>query len=1101
MLFLGSEKYPGENEYKAFLAQHGGRSNASTSMHLTTFKFDVLAQHAEQALDIFSNFFVAPLFTQSGTSREIHAVDSENSKNLTADVRRRLQILKSLANPAHYYSKFTTGNAQTLRTESPQELEQLRQALLAFHAQHYSPDQLTVVVAGPQSLDTLQEWVVTRFAPMQARPFPPANDKNNTDKQTAAAAAAAAAEELVQQGAAEAPAFSYDQCLADPTCTDFDSPFVPDIPLQWPFLVTTKPVRSVRKLVLMFPLPSVHMVPDQSPVSVLSHLLGHEGPNSSFAVLQNAGLINSLSAGPRATGPDFTLFQVEIGLTEMGEARWKHVVDVVLQHCQLIAHDATTAAKDRAGEEDLIRIWGESATLRAMFFHETSPGSVYDLAPRLSQSIVRHGTEKSICAGSMLQEGPETFPLEQVADFASRLVLSNCVIERCSQQAWDVMEASKEAERKTESWYSVDYYLSRFSDADIAAWNDETGKTSFFNARDELELPRPNRYIPRTLELCPDLPEEAKAGPRIEKPIDPPNLLVDIPTTGRLWHRLDDRYALPKSVLTILIRNAAVFNVKDQNGVWQQNTAATVHSSLLAGIFAEAMAQETYDASLAGLHWGLSLNASGIFISCTGFSDRLPDLALFVLQEFLSGEFCSESYFHSTKDRIVRGLKTFFESRRADAHANYYRDFLLASKDSSVEESLAATMQTTPESTKEHHKKILANTEVSVECLFTGNVSEKEARDFFFKATDGLSVASGVGKLDTDQPMWIPETLERRLLPQTDVELHFASKNSQEENGAVLVTYQSPIPGYRGDMLSSSGSLKSSSAIRLLCHMLRELLFDELRTKQTLGYIVSSYYDVGFSSPPDSLDRGDPFTVPVDYIVVAVLSRKVTPPEVAKRIDEFLVSFRKSLVEMPESEIRHHAHALSTKLLKPIQKLSTEASGHFAKIRRFTPELMGQTNGQRRYNGRNDIPWDNAPQVAQAVESMNREDLLQVWDGMMLAESRARIVSCVYGTTFPLEHKRVDTSLENKGQPVVIHNKINQIVELRSKLPVFDANATPATPRPPRFGGLVTTPFLRFSNCMRNHRSVFLAGLAATAFAAAGWTWLSSTRSKKLATR
>lgn len=79
-MFLGSAKYPGENEYKAFLAQHGGHSNASTSMNLTTFKFEVLALHAEQALDIFSNFFVTPLFTASGTSREVQAVDSENSK-------------------------------------------------------------------------------------------------------------------------------------------------------------------------------------------------------------------------------------------------------------------------------------------------------------------------------------------------------------------------------------------------------------------------------------------------------------------------------------------------------------------------------------------------------------------------------------------------------------------------------------------------------------------------------------------------------------------------------------------------------------------------------------------------------------------------------------------------------------------------------------------------------------------------------------------------------------------------------------------------------------------------------------------------------------
>jgi len=60
MCFLGSKAYPEENEYKQYLAQHGGKSNASTSMSHTTYQFDVLSEHGEKALDIFSNFFISP---------------------------------------------------------------------------------------------------------------------------------------------------------------------------------------------------------------------------------------------------------------------------------------------------------------------------------------------------------------------------------------------------------------------------------------------------------------------------------------------------------------------------------------------------------------------------------------------------------------------------------------------------------------------------------------------------------------------------------------------------------------------------------------------------------------------------------------------------------------------------------------------------------------------------------------------------------------------------------------------------------------------------------------------------------------------------------
>ena len=115
MLFLGSAKYPEESAYKKFLALHGGRSNASTSMDRTVYQFEVLDAHmAEercnyllqhpstltalllpcvQVLDMFAQFFVAPLFTESATERELKAVDAEDSKNRTNDGRRILQVV------------------------------------------------------------------------------------------------------------------------------------------------------------------------------------------------------------------------------------------------------------------------------------------------------------------------------------------------------------------------------------------------------------------------------------------------------------------------------------------------------------------------------------------------------------------------------------------------------------------------------------------------------------------------------------------------------------------------------------------------------------------------------------------------------------------------------------------------------------------------------------------------------------------------------------------------------------------------------------------------------------------------------------------------
>lgn len=996
MCFLGSKKFPGENDYKKYLSQHGGRSNASTSMHMTTYKFEILAPRAEKALDMFSQFFVEPLFTSSGTDRELNAVDSENSKNLTADGRRRLQILKTLVAKDHYYSKFSTGNAKTLPTSS--RLEYVREALLAFHRLHYRPDNLTVVVGGPQSLDVLQEWIM----PLSKMPLPtfPTAQAGMTEE-----------EHLVNEGSKDAPPIR-----AGERVPEYDPPLIESSNLPWPFVYTVRPLKAMRKMVLMWPLPAVSHIPDQSPTSVLSHLLGHEGVGSPFALLQNKSWISGLSAGCRVAAPDFSLFQIDLSLTEDGENHWEEVVDVILQHCRLVQDIADTDPKQ------LRDVFEETVTLSKIFFDQQSPSGLYSTVPGLSQSIVRYGTKNCLSAGRMLNESRNSFPLEDVKRFISLLSPSNMIVERCSKAAWEEMETKDDIDRKTEPWYGIDFMVSKIDPATVKGWN---GDPKSFVDASALVLPRPNRFIPRDLDLCDDLPEEARRGPRIDKPIDPPNLLVDDTVRGRLWHRLDDRYALPKAVVTVLVRNAAVNNTKKGNH-WHPDTSATVHSSILASVFHDALAQETYDSYLAGLSWSLSLSQSGIKISCSGFSDRLPDLAMRIVEEFYSsGNFLQPNHVESAKDRMLRNLRTYFESRRADSHAMYYRDFLMASSGEGIEASIKAAESVTMDSIRAHHKKLLENQETETECFLTGNLSETNAKDFFGEASSMILSSRKEGK----NKMWIPGTLERRIPPGSDYELHFSSENPQEENGAVLVTYQSPIPGYRGEGLSSEESLVSTASIRLLSSIIREPCFNELRTKQTLGYIVSSYYDVGFSSPPANLSDADFSSIPVNLLVVSVLSKKLPPPEVALRIDDFLKSFRETISQMPSSEIEEYATALSTKLLKPNQKLDNEANVHFGKILRYAPEI-----------GSGDLPWKSIHNLAAAIRLLRQEDLVKTWDQLTHSTSRSRIVSHVYGSTFPLDPAQIRSTTRDK---VVIVENMDKIKDVRMHLPVYDNKPTP----------------------------------------------------------
>ena len=1026
MCFLGSKKYPGENDYKSYLAAHGGRSNASTSMHMTTYKFEVLAPHAEKALDMFLQFFVAPLFTESGTGREVNAVDSENSKNLTADGRRRLQIFKALCDPDHYYSKFSTGNAKTLPTE--ERLTYVRDALLAFHRKHYRPDNLTVCVAGPQSLDELQEWIM----PVAEMPVPefPASEEDMTE-----------AERMVHSASADAPSVLKSEL--DKKVPDHNQAMRPgawygsdaaknDEELKghpastWPYRYTIKPLRAMRKLNLMFPMPPVSHMPDDSPSSVLSHLLGHEGAGSPFALLQERSWISSLSAGSRVSGPDFSIFQIDMALTEEGEKNWEKIVDVIMQHCRLLKDAADKDSKE------LVRDWEESIALSKIFFDTASPSGVYDTVPGLSQCIVRYGTEQCLSAGRMLNESAETYPMEMLRDFVARLTPDNLVIERCSQDAWKEVEDKKDGEGirwMKEPWYDLDFIVSSIDPETVKHWRGDPGPLVDASS---LALPRPNRFIPRTLDLCDDLPDEAKQGPRIDKPIDPPNLLINDPATGRLWHRLDDRYALPKASLSFVVRNAATNHVKNDNGVWVKDTAASVHASILASMFYDSQAVNTYDADLAGLYWQLSCTQAGVKVSCSGFSDRLPDLANTILKQFYdpSGEFLQAHFLESARDQMLRSLRTYFESRRADSHAIYYRDFLMASVGQPLDVSIEETEKVTMESIKAYHKSLLENNETLIECFCTGNVSESTATKFFDESS---SLVASVRDGEAVPMTWTPAGIERRIPPGTDYHLHFPSKNLQEENGATTITYQSSIPGFRGRELSTQESLESTAAIRVLSTIIREPCFDELRTKQTLGYIVSSYYDLGFSSPLPAGTFTPHFSVPVDFLVFNVLSKKLPPTEVAERIDEFLVTFRKQLDAMPESEIETYTNSLSTKLLKPFQKLSSEASNQFGKIIRYGPEV-----------GNGDLPWDSVKDLAGAIRQVKRKDLVSTFDRLTHPSSRSKVASYVYGTTHPLDPVKIRSG---GGNSTVIVNDLAKIQALRADLPIYDKSKCEASLR------------------------------------------------------
>ncbi len=126
MLFLGTKKYPDVEDFKKYLNENSGGSNAYTAKAITNYFFEVSHEAFDGALDRFSQFFKAPLFDKKYSKREVNAVSSEHDKNMRSDGWRSNYVQDLTAEEGHPIRNFGTGNKETLAGDN-------RSALLDFY--------------------------------------------------------------------------------------------------------------------------------------------------------------------------------------------------------------------------------------------------------------------------------------------------------------------------------------------------------------------------------------------------------------------------------------------------------------------------------------------------------------------------------------------------------------------------------------------------------------------------------------------------------------------------------------------------------------------------------------------------------------------------------------------------------------------------------------------------------------------------------------------------------------------------------------------------------------------------------------------------------
>ncbi|XP_066503418.1 nardilysin b [Hoplias malabaricus] len=352
MVFMGSEKYPAENGFDAFLKNHGGSDNASTDCERTIFQFDVQRKYFREALDRWAQFFICPLMIEDAIEREVEAVDSEYQLARPSDSHRKEMLFGSLAKPNHPMSKFCWGNAQTLKHEPKEKKINTYERLREFWKRYYSAHYMTLTVQSRETLDTLEEWVKEIFikVPNNGQPRP-----------------------------------------------DFSN-------LQYPFdtpnfnkLYRVVPVRKIHALTISWALPPQGKNYRVKPLHYISWLIGHEGAGSILSMLRKKCWALALFGGNSETGFDqnttYSIFSISITLTDEGYQNFLQVVHLVFQYLKML---------QKLGPQQ--RIYEEIQKIEANEFHYQEQTDPIEFVENICENMQLFPKEHFLCGDQLMFE-------------------------------------------------------------------------------------------------------------------------------------------------------------------------------------------------------------------------------------------------------------------------------------------------------------------------------------------------------------------------------------------------------------------------------------------------------------------------------------------------------------------------------------------------------------------------------------------------------------------------------------------------------------------------------------------------------------------------
>ncbi|WP_264877031.1 insulinase family protein [Vibrio agarivorans] len=673
--------------------------------------------------------------------------------------------------------------------------------------------------------------------------------------------------------------------------------------------VHVEPLKEMRKLSIAFILPAMDDYYQTKPLSYIAHLIGYEGPDSLMLKLKEAGWILGLSAGGGVSGSNYREFTVSCSLTEVG---LQHIDDIVQAIMQAIRQIESHGLQEW-------RYWEKQAVLEAAFrFQE--PTRTMDKASHLVVNM-QHYEPDDYIYGDYMMAAYDEVAIKQCLGF---FTTQNARITVVAQG----LEYDREAK-----WYFTPYSCRSITPQEHAYYSEQ--KPTFDSA-----LPEKNPFI------CYDLEPKAIEGQQ-----DNP-MIIEEAEGFTLWHLQDTEYRVPKGMTYIAIDSPHAV----------ASPSNIVKTRLCVEMLLDALAQDTYQAEIAGMGYNLYTHQGGVTLTVSGFSQKQPELLKMILKKFTERSFNPER-FTSIKTLLARAWNNSAKDRPISQLFNAMTGLLQPNNPpASV---LAQALESIElDELPPFVEQLLAT--LHVEMFVYGDWTQSEAFELGETIKNALRVKN--------------QTYEESLRPLImlgNQGTYQREHQCGQDDSAVVVYYQ-----------CDNSDTRSIALYSLANHLMSAAFFNEIRTKQQLGYMV------GTGNMPLNRHPG---------IVAYVQSPKVGPNELIQSIDEFLNAFYMVLLELDDYQWHSSKRGLWNQIATPDQTMRNRAQRLWVAI------------------GNKDHEFNQKEVVLDELKSLTRADMIRFVVNELKPRTSNRLVMHTKGNA------------HNDCEPLSLGQEIGSIKEFQLK--------------------------------------------------------------------